>query len=196
MELGEHDERGASVPVVRKRRDGWMCPLDGTGTRMLTTVLFTDVVDSTRHALELGDRHWLTLLARHESMVRREIQHGGGRLVVTIGDGIVATFRGSDTAVRCALAITEASRPLGLEMRCGLHCGVSERRGPRVGGIVFHVAARIVALAQPGEVLVSGTVSHLAGGGALRFHERGRRTLHGLPGRWPVYAVTAGGTKR
>src|SRR6185436_16028959 len=83
--------------------------------RVLTTVLFTDVVDSTGHALALGDRHWLALLGRHESMVRRELRHAGGRLVVTIGDGMVATFRGADTAVRCALAITQESRTLGLE---------------------------------------------------------------------------------
>ena len=195
MDLGERGERDASGPVVRKRRGGWLVPIDGMRARSLTTVLFTDVVDSTRHALELGDRHWLMLLTRHEGMVRREIQHAGGHLVVTIGDGTVATFRAPDTAIRCALASTRASRTLGLEMRCGLHCGVSERHGPRVGGIVFHVAARIVALAQPGEVLVSGTLTHFAGGCALRFHERGRRTLHGLPGRWPVYAVTAAGTE-
>jgi class 3 adenylate cyclase len=195
MDLGEHGEHGAAVPVLRKRRDGRMpVTLDHRRARVLTTVLFTDVVDSTGHALALGDRHWLALLGRHESMVRRELRHAGGRLVVTIGDGMVATFRGADTAVRCALAITQASRTLGLEMRCGLHCGISERRGPRLGGIVFHVAARIVALAHPGEVLVSGTLTHLAGGCTLHFHERGRRTLHGLPGRWPVYGVTAGAT--
>jgi class 3 adenylate cyclase len=159
--------------------------------RVLTTVLFTDVVDSTGHAIALGDRHWLALLERHETMVRREIRRAGGRAVVAVGDGMVATFRGADAAVRCALAVAEGSRTLGLEVRCGLHCGESERRGARLGGIVFHVAARIVALAHPGEVLVSGTLTHLATGSALRFHERGRRTLHGLPGRWSVYGVTA-----
>src|SRR5262245_66510209 len=119
MDLGEHGEHGASAPLTRKRRHEW----NGVPARLLTTVLFTDVVDSTRHALELGDRHWLTLLARHESMVRRQIQHSGGQLVVTIGDGMVATFRGPDTAIRCALETTESGRTRGRGMRCGLLCG-------------------------------------------------------------------------
>jgi len=161
--------------------------------RMVTTVLFTDVVDSTGHAIVLGDRHWLALLERQQGMVRREIRKAGGRLVVAIGDGMVATFDGAAAGVQCALAIAQASRSFGLEVRCGLHCGESERRGARLGGLVFHVAARIVTLAHPGEVLVSDTLTHLADGSALRFHERGRRTLHGLPGRWPVYGVTADG---
>lgn len=158
--------------------------------RVLTTVLFTDVVDSTGHARALGDGPWLALLDRHEAMVRGAVHAGGGRIAAAAGDGLVATFPGAGAAVRCALTIAEGSRALGLEVRCGLHCGETERRGTRLGGIVFHVAARVVALAAPGEVLVSETLTQLAAGSALRFERRGRRTLRGFPGAWTLYGAT------
>jgi class 3 adenylate cyclase len=209
MDVGDDSERSVTALVPRMRRSGGApvrlhlvtAPVvedemaASRRGRVLTTVLITDVVDSTGHAMALGDHHWLVLLERHEAMVRHEIRQAGGRPVVAVGDGVIATFRGAVAAVCCALAIADASRTLGLEVRCGLHCGESERRGARLGGIVFHVAARIVALAQPGEVLVSDALIHLASGSTLRFHERGRRTLHGLPGRWPVYGVTAAATQ-
>jgi class 3 adenylate cyclase len=161
--------------------------------RVLTTVLFTDVVDSTGHAVALGDEHWLTLLEHHEAMVRAEIRSAGGRTVAAIGDGMVATFEGAAAAIRCATRVAQLSRSFGLEVRCGLHCGESERRGSRVGGIIFHVAARVLHLAAPGEVLVSETLKQLAAGSTLHFQPRGRRTLRGLEGRWPIYGVVGDG---
>jgi class 3 adenylate cyclase len=161
--------------------------------RVLTTVLFTDVVDSTGHAVALGDERWLTLLDRHEAMVRAEIRSAGGRAVAAVGDGMVATFEGAAAAIRCATRVAQLSRSLGLEVRCGLHCGESERRGSRVGGIVFHIAARVVTLAAPGEVLVSETLKQLAEGSTLCFRARGRHTLRGLEGRWPIYGVVDDG---
>jgi class 3 adenylate cyclase len=137
----------------------------------------------------MGDERWLTLLERHEAMARAEIRRAGGRPVAAVGDGMVATFDGAAAAIRCATRIARLSRSLGLEVRCGLHCGEYERRGSRLGGIVFHVAARVVHLAAPGEVLVSETLRQLAAGSTLQFRARGRRTLRGLPGLWPVYGV-------
>jgi class 3 adenylate cyclase len=156
----------------------------------LTTVLFTDVVDSTRRALELGDRAWLTLQSRHETMVRRAIRHFGGRCVSTTGDGMVATFQTAAAGVRCATQVASASRPLGLEVRAALHCGAAVRRGTRIGGLVFHVAARVLTLAEPSEVLVSGSVRNEVDASDLHFAERGRRALRGLPGSWALYAAT------
>jgi len=158
---------------------------------LLTTVLFTDVVDSTRRALELGDRAWLALQTRHETMVRREIRRFGGRCLSTTGDGIVATFDTAAAGVRCATQVASGSRPLGLEVRAALHYGATVRRGTRVGGLVFHVAARVLMLAQPSEVLVSATVRDEVAEADLRFAARGRRALRGLPGSWPIYAATA-----
>lgn len=172
---GERVDRPPSLPL----RD----------VRMLTTVLFTDVVNSTRRAIELGDSAWLTLQERHEAMVRREIRRFGGRCLSAAGDGIVATFDGAAAGVRCAAQVARASRPLGLEIRAGLHCGEYVRRGTRLGGIVFHVAARVVTLARPSEVLVSATVRDLVTGSDLRFAARGRHTLRGLPGSWSIYAA-------
>jgi class 3 adenylate cyclase len=182
--VGRRDARsGATVPPpARTPRQA---------SRVLTTVLFTDVVDSTGHALALGDERWLALLERHEGMVRAEIRRGGGRPVAAAGDGMVATFDGAAAAIQCATRVARLSPPLGLEVRCGLHCGEYERRGSRVGGIVFHVAARVVHLAAPGEVLVSETLKQLAAGSTLRFRARGRRTLRGLQGLWPIYGVIA-----
>ena len=162
-----------------------------TGSRVLTTVLVTDVVDSTGHAVALGDGRWLRLLERHEAMVRTQIRRAGGHAVAAVGDGMVARFDGAAIAIRCARRIARLSRSFGLEVRCGLHCGEYERRGARIGGIVFHVAERVVHLAAPGEVLVSETLKHLAAGSRLHFRARGRRTLRGLRGLWPIYGVVA-----
>jgi class 3 adenylate cyclase len=161
----------------------------GRPQRVLTTVLCTDVVDSTGHALALGDDRWLALLVRHQAMVTAEIRREAGHLVVAVGDGTVATFDGAAAAVRCAGRIARLSRDTGLEVRCGLHCGESERRARRVGGIVFHVAARIAQLASPGEVLVSETLTRLVAGSTIHFRRRGRRLLRGLPGLWVLYVA-------
>jgi class 3 adenylate cyclase len=158
---------------------------------LLTTVLLTDVVDSTRRALELGDRAWLTLQTRHETMVRRTIRRFGGRCLSTTGDGIVAMFQTAAAGVRCATQVASASPPLGLEVRAALHCGATVRRGTRIGGLVFHVAARVLTLAQPSEVLVSASVRDEVVESDLRFADRGNRALRGLPGSWSIYAATA-----
>jgi class 3 adenylate cyclase len=153
-------------------------------------VLFVDVVDSTGHARALGDERWLALLERHDAMVRGEIRRAGGRAGVAVGDGLAATFGGAAAAVRCALRIAAHSPALGLQVRCGLHCGEAQRHGARVGGIVFHIAARVMTRAAPGEVLVSETLTQLAAGSMLGFDGRGRRVLRGFPGAWRLYAVT------
>jgi class 3 adenylate cyclase len=157
--------------------------------KFLTTVLFVDVVDSTRRAVELGDTDWLILQEAHEAMVRFEVTRFAGRCVSALGDGIVASFASAAAAVRCAASIADNSRSLGVEVRSGLHSGDAERRGQRIGGIVFHVGARVMNLAAAGEVLVSRTVTELVSGAGLVFTRRGSHRLKGLPGEWPLYAL-------
>jgi streptogramin lyase len=155
------------------------------------TVLFTDIVGSTRFAAELDDRRWRTLLARHHDLVRRELRQFGGREVDTAGDGFLATFDEPTNGIRCAWAITEAVRELGLDVRAGLHTGEVELQNGKVGGIAVHTAARIVGYASPGEVVASATVRELAAGSGAKFEERGRRRLKGVPGTWRLFAVTS-----
>jgi class 3 adenylate cyclase len=157
--------------------------------RWLATVLFTDIVDSTVTAAALGDRHWQGLLEKHHELVRRELERYGGREVDTAGDGFFATFDGPARAVRCACAIQEAVTPLGLRLRAGVHTGEVELVDGKVGGIAVHIGARIAHEAGPGEVLVSSTVKDLVVGSRLRFVERGRTSLKGVPGEWQLYAV-------
>ena len=157
--------------------------------RVLATVLFTDVVDSTRHLARLGDAGWGDLRARHLDTVRREIARHRGVQVNQAGDGVMATFDGPARAVRCAVGIREGSRPLGLEVRAGVHIGECERRGDEVLGIAVHTAARVMASAEPSEVLVSSTVKDLVAGSGLRFADRGRHALKGIPGDWQLYGV-------
>jgi class 3 adenylate cyclase len=160
-------------------------------TRALRTVLFTDIVDSTARASELGDRRWRDLLARHDEEVRKELERFAGREVKTVGDGFLATFDGPPSrALRCALAITAAERELGLDVRVGMHTGECELIGEDVGGMAVHIAARVAGLAQPGEVLVSGTVFGTVVGGPFSFEDRGFHELKGVPGRWPLFALT------
>jgi class 3 adenylate cyclase len=157
--------------------------------RMLATVLFTDIVGSTRIAAELGDRRWKALLEEHDAAVRRELARFRGREVDTTGDGFQAIFDGPARAVRCACAVIGAVRPLGLEVRTGLHTGECDVLGEKLSGIAVHIAARVAALAEPCEVLVSSTVKDLVAGSGLRFHERGSQVLRGVPGEWRVFAV-------
>jgi class 3 adenylate cyclase len=162
----------------------------GEMVRALLTVLFTDIVNATARAAELGDRRWRDLLARHDKDVREELVRFGGREVKTVGDGFVATFDGPPShALRCALAITEAARELGIEVRVGMHTGECELIGEDVGGMAVHIAARVSALAAPGEVLVSGTVFGTVVGGPFTFTDRGFHELKGVPGRWPLFAL-------
>jgi class 3 adenylate cyclase len=157
--------------------------------RRLATVLFTDIVDSTAMAAELGDRAWHELLEKHHEVVRRALDRFGGREVDTAGDGFFATFDGPARAVRCARAIVESVHELGLEVRAGLHTGEFEMVDGAVRGIAVHLGARVAGKAGPGEVLVSSTVKDLVAGSGLRFRDRGRVELKGVPGEWQLYVV-------
>jgi class 3 adenylate cyclase/alpha-beta hydrolase superfamily lysophospholipase len=159
--------------------------------RVLATVLFTDMVGSTERAAQLGDREWRALLDAHDRIVRRQLERFRGREVNTLGDGFVATFDGPGRAVQCACAIRDAVKALELEVRAGLHTGEIELRGDDVAGIAVHLAQRVSALAEPGEVLVSRTVTDLVVGSGLQFTGRGTHELKGVPGTWDLYAVVA-----
>jgi class 3 adenylate cyclase len=160
--------------------------------RILATVMFSDIVDSTRQAAELGDRRWRDLLQSIESAVTRELSRFRGRAVKSMGDGFLATFDGPARAIRCATAIRDSARSqFGLEVRSGLHTGEIELIGNDVGGIAVHIGARVGASAGPGEVLVSGTVRDLVAGSGISFEDRGERELKGVPGRWRLFAVAA-----
>jgi class 3 adenylate cyclase len=157
---------------------------------VLLTVLFIDVVDSTRLAAQLGDRRWRDLLEQHRHLVRAELERFRGREVGTAGDGFLAVFDGPARAIRCALAISTATRDLGTRVRAGVHTGECEVIGNDVAGLTVHIGARVAALAGPGEVLVSSTVRDLVVGSELSFQERGRHELKGVPGVWQVFLAT------
>lgn len=157
--------------------------------RVLLTVLFTDVVDSTGALVRLGDRRWRQLLAEHDVVVRRELERHRGREVDHAGDGVFATFDGPARAIRCAREIGREVRRLGLEVRAGVHTGECELANGRVTGIAVHIGARIAAVAGAGEVLVSSTVKDLVAGSELRFEERGPTALKGIEGDWRIYAL-------
>lgn len=161
--------------------------------RVLATVLFTDIVDSTRRAATAGDRDWRRLLERHDERVRRELDRFRGREIKHTGDGFLAAFDGPARAVQCAAAITESVREMGLEVRAGVHTGECEVRGDDLAGMAVHIGARVGASAASGEVLVSGTVKDLVIGSGLQFTERGARELKGVPGEWRLYALAADG---
>jgi class 3 adenylate cyclase/pimeloyl-ACP methyl ester carboxylesterase len=162
-----------------------------TDDRVLATVLFTDIVGSTRMAAEIGDSNWRALLDAHDAVVRVQLARFRGREVNTSGDGFLATFDGPQRAIRCAMAIRDAVRPLGIEVRAGLHTGECELRGDDIGGIAVHIGARVSALAGPNDVLVSSTLRDLVIGSGLEFDDRGTHQLKGVPGEWRLYAVTA-----
>ena len=159
--------------------------------RVLATVMFTDIVQSTERAAELGDARWRELRDRHDAAVRQQLDRHRGREVNTTGDGFVAMFDGPARAIRCAIAVREALRGLGLEIRAGLHTGEVEISGESVGGIAIHIGARVAAVAEPGQVLVSSTVKDLVAGSGIGFEERGLRVLKGVPGEWRLFEVAA-----
>ena len=159
--------------------------------RVLATVLFTDIVDSTRRAAEMGDRDWHALLDAHDAVVRSQLARFRGREVNTSGDGFLATFDGPQRAIRCAMAIRDAVQALGIEVRAGLHTGECEVRGDDIGGIAVHIGARVSALAGPNDVLVSSTLRDLVIGSGLEFEERGSHELKGVPGEWRLFAITS-----
>ena len=157
--------------------------------RVLATLMFNDIVGSTERAVELGDRQWRELLSNYYAIARKELTAFRGREVNTTGDGLLATFDGPARAIRCASSIRQRVRPLGLQIRTGLHTGECELIGDDVGGIAVHIAARVSAVAAPDEVLVSSTVKDLVAGSQLRFADRGAHRLKGVPDEWRLYAV-------
>jgi class 3 adenylate cyclase len=157
--------------------------------RVLATVLFVDVVGSTAQAARLGDRRWHDLLNGFYARVRVELSRFRGRELDTAGDSLFASFDGPARAIRCAGAIADAVRPLDVTVRVGLHTGECEVIGSKVGGLAVHIGARVAALAEPGEVLVSSTVRDLVAGSGLRFENRGSHALKGVPGEWTLFAV-------
>ena len=162
--------------------------------RVLATILFLDVVQSTERAANLGDRRWRDLLDRYYGVVRRELTRFRGREIDTAGDGVFATFDGPARAIRCATAAIEAVGRLGIEARAGLHTGECEVIGDKVSGIAVHTAARVAAQASANEVLVSSTVRDLVAGSAIRFRDAGTRSLKGVPGDWRLFAVESHAT--
>jgi class 3 adenylate cyclase len=157
--------------------------------RKLATVLFTDIVGSTEKAADLGDRRWRELVASHHARVRSELARFRGEELDTAGDGFFASFDGPARAIRCACAITESVRELGIEVRAGLHTGECELMDGKVAGIAVHIGARVAAEAEPGEVLVSSTVRDLVAGSGIAFRDRGVGELKGVPGEWKLFAV-------
>jgi pimeloyl-ACP methyl ester carboxylesterase len=157
--------------------------------RVLATILFTDIVGSTAKAAELGDARWRRLLEEHHAAIRRQLARYRGEEMDTAGDGFFASFDGPARAIRCAQAIQEAVRPLGIEVRAGLHTGECEQVDGKIGGIAVHIGARVAEAAGANEVLVSGTVKDLVAGSGVEFEDRGSATLKGVPGEWRLYAV-------
>jgi class 3 adenylate cyclase len=157
--------------------------------RVLATVLFTDIVGSTELASRLGDRAWQDLLDRHHALVRHELARFRGREVDTAGDGFFAIFDGPGRAIHCACNIRDGVRQFGIEIRAGLHTGEVELTGDKIGGIAVHIAARVAATAQAGEVLASSTIKDLVAGSRIRFSERGTHILKGVPGEWRLFAA-------
>jgi class 3 adenylate cyclase/pimeloyl-ACP methyl ester carboxylesterase len=159
--------------------------------RELATVLFTDIVGSTDLAAKIGDARWLERLSSHDELVRRNLGAFRGQEIATRGDGFLATFDGPARAVQCAVRIRDSVRSLGLEIRAGLHTGEIERRNGDIGGLAVHLAARVIGVAGPGEILVSGTVTDLVVGSGIGFEDRGVQQLKGVPGAWRLYRVAS-----
>lgn len=159
--------------------------------RVLSTIMFTDIVDSTRQAARLGDSVWRALLKRHDEITRHELEHLGGREIKQTGDGFLSAFDSPTRAIRCATAICRVMPSIGLQVRAGVHSGECEVIGDDLGGIAVHIGARIGAAARPNEVLVSQTAKDAATGSGVSFAERGAHELKGVPGRWQLYAVVS-----
>jgi pimeloyl-ACP methyl ester carboxylesterase len=158
--------------------------------RVLATVLFTDIVDATKRLAEIGDHAWKEILAQHHFVVRKQLDRYRGREIDTAGDGFLAAFDGPARAVRCAQAISDGVKPLGISVRAGVHTGECEIMGEKLGGIAVHIGSRIASLATGGEVLVSTTVKDLVAGAGIRFEPRGSHTLKGIPGEWTLLAAS------
>jgi class 3 adenylate cyclase len=159
--------------------------------RILSTAMFTDIVDSTRRAADVGDSKWRALIRRHDEIVRSQLQHFGGREIDRTGDGFLATFASPARAIRCAQEIGAALQSIGLSVRAGVHSGEFEVIGEHLGGISVHIGARISALAGSNEILVSQTVRDAVIGSGITFDDRGAHELKGVPGQWQLYAVAS-----
>jgi class 3 adenylate cyclase len=183
------DQRPVLNEIERFLAAAWEAGRTPDPDRVLATVLFSDIVQSSEKASSLGDRAWRELLERHHELVRRQLTRFRGKEVDTAGDGFFASFDGPARAIRCGCEIAEAVGELGLQVRVGLHTGECELLEGKVAGIAVHTGARIAASAQPGEVLVSGTVKDLVAGSGLAFQDRGSHALKGIPGEWRLYAV-------
>jgi class 3 adenylate cyclase len=183
---GDEDE---VVDAIAEFATGAPAPHEIDVDRVLMTVLFTDIVDSTARAAALGDKTWSALLEQHDAAAKRVVEHYRGVVVKRTGDGLLATFDGPGRGIRAARALMDAVRPLGLEVRAGVHTGEVERRKNDVAGIAVHIGARVTAVAGPGEVLVTGTVKDLVIGSDLQFHDRGDHTLKGVPGDWRLWTA-------
>jgi class 3 adenylate cyclase len=165
-------------------------PVEEAPRRVLATILFTDIVGSTEHLSRVGDREWRAILQRHHSITRIELERNGGREINTTGDGFLASFEQPGSAIRCAIAVVEAVREMGIEVRAGIHTGECEQLGTNLAGIAVHVAARVASQAQPGEVLVSQTVKDLVAGSEHSFDDAGHHELKGVPGTWRLYVAS------
>jgi class 3 adenylate cyclase len=193
------DEEGAGVTPFGAAETRVLAELEALASgaapapkdRVLTTVLFTDIVESTARAAAVGDREWADLIERHHALVRRELARHRGSEVDTAGDGFFATFDGPGRAIRAAEAISASVRPLGVEIRAGIHTGECEVAAGKVAGIAVVLGARVAALAGPGEVLATSTVRDLVAGSDILFEDRGEHQLKGVPGQWRVFAVVA-----
>lgn len=159
-------------------------------TRVLSTVLFTDIVDSTVQAVEMGDEAWRRLLDRHDTLCQRQIERHRGKHIKATGDGVLATFDGPARAIRCGQAIAEEARNIGIEIRAGLHTGEIELRGDDIGGVAVHFASRVMGYAGPNEVVASRTVKDLVAGSGLTFTTIGEKALKGIPGEWELFIAT------
>jgi class 3 adenylate cyclase len=179
---GEDDALDAIEEFLTGRRQEPAVPVD----RVLKTVLFTDIVDSTARAAAEGDRRWHRLLDAHDTTVRDELERFRGEEVQTTGDGFLAAFDGPGRAINCAQAIATRARDLGLDVRAGIHTGECELRGNDLAGIAVHIGARVAALGGPGEVLVTSTVRDLVAGSGIEFKDRGSHALKGVPGEWQL----------
>jgi class 3 adenylate cyclase/pimeloyl-ACP methyl ester carboxylesterase len=180
---------GDSAPMLDEIEE-FITGMRGSDTeRVLTTIVFTDIVGSTQQAATLGDDRWHALLDSHDGVVRHQLERFGGREVNTVGDGFVAMFTSPSIAIDCADAIVDAVPPLGIEVRVGIHAGEVEVRGDDIAGMAVHIGARVCALARPSEVLVSSTVREIVTGSRRKFVERGEHDLKGVPGRWRVHAL-------
>jgi class 3 adenylate cyclase len=190
LPLTDHDPLGAELEGFLDEVEEFLTGnRAGPSDRVLATILFTDIVESTALASRLGDTRWRALLDRHDEIMRTEIARWHGKAIQQTGDGFLASFDGPARAVGCALAAVRALAETGVTIRAGVHTGECERRGDTVGGIAVHIGARVAALAAPGEVLVSRTVKDLVAGSGLRLTERGEHVLRGLPDRWQLYAA-------